>query len=82
MKCCVDLDSRISIYASRLMGVFMKRTFGGLIILIGVCGLVGAGCAFAGMFEIPSRRGPIGLVAISCAFIYVGWNWLQNKVAE
>ena len=62
----------------------MKRLFGVIILLIGLGGMVGALCALVGIFDMPtqSRRGPLGMMEISCAFLYVGWNWIQNKVAE
>ena len=60
----------------------MKRVFGVIAIIIGLAGLVGGICGLVGIIDIPSRRGPLGAVGISCVFLYVGWNWVQNKVAN
>lgn len=60
----------------------LRRIFGVIAMTIGVLGIVGSVCALAGMFEVPTRRGPLGLVFISGVFLYVGWNWIQDKTAK
>ncbi|QEG21682.1 hypothetical protein MFFC18_15400 [Mariniblastus fucicola] len=60
----------------------MKRVLGAFAIMGGLVGLVGGILGVTGFIEIRGRRGPLGLVAISCVFLYVGWNWVQDKVAH
>ena len=60
----------------------MKRVFGVIALIIGFAGLVGGICGLIGIIDISSGRGPIGAIGMSCAFLYVGWNWLQKKVAQ